>query len=403
MADPSDIFQGDILIIGASAAGISAAKEIRRVNPAAKITVITDEKHLPYYRPLLTKLAIDGKVEQSPSFLLNREEWYRENGITLVRDERVAEIIPGAGKARTVKGRDFSFDRLILANGSSPFVPIPGALGKGNVFAIRTFEDAGSVRRALEHTERVMVIGGGLLGLEMADVLLGMGKEVCVVEMAERILPIQLDADGSKLLKSIIQSAKCPLFLDDYAESLAGGETVSAVKLKSGREIPVDMVIFSIGVRANSPLAAQCGITVNRGVVVNERMETNIPGIYACGDVSEFHRYICLWMPAVRQGAVAGANAAGGDAVFADEEYPASLNAFGTTVFSVGDLGRAESPERYTVLFRRSPDGMVYKKLYFLNGALSGGILIGDNRKAQSLSKAVRAAMPKAAAADLLD
>lgn len=399
----ANTFRGDILIIGASAAGISAAKEIRRVNRTARVTLLGEEKHLPYYRPLLTKLVADETIEQSPSFLLAKEEWYHENEITLVTGERAAAIFPSEARIRTESGRTLPFDRLILATGSCPFIPISGALERENVFAIRTIEHAKAVHHRLKGAERVMVIGGGLLGLEMADVLLKMGKRVCIAEMAERILPIQLDSEGSRLLESSIRSSGCTLFLGDYAEFLSGEPLVTAVKLKSGDEIPVDMAIFSIGVRPNTALAVRSGITANRGILVNERMETNFPGIYACGDAAEFRRNICLWMPAVRQGTVAGANAASSEAVFADEEYPASLSAFGTTVFSIGDLGRRESPDHYSELRRLSPDGRVYKKLYFRNDMLAGGILIGDNSKGQSLSRAVRAGMPKFQAAELLE
>jgi NAD(P)H-nitrite reductase large subunit len=403
MAEQTYSFQGNILIVGASAAGVSAAKEIRRVNREARITIITDEKHFPYYRPLLTKMVTDSTAEKSSTFLLMKEEWYHENDITLITGERVAAVIPSETRVRTESGQKSSYDRLILAPGSCHSVPIPGALDRENVFAIRTMEDARAVHSHLEGSERIVIIGGGLLGLEMADALLKMKKRIVIAEKADRILPIQLDPEGSRLLESMIRSAGCPLFLGDYAMSLMGYSRVSVVQLKSGRTVPSDLVIFSIGVQANIALAVQSGIAVNRGILVNERMETSIPGVYACGDVAEFHRCFNLWMPAVRQGTVAGANAAGGNEIFSDEDYPASLNVFGTTIFSIGDLGRQENPVNYTELRSLSSDGKIYKKLYFRNDVLSGGILMGDNSKAQALTKAVRTGMAKLDAADLLE
>ena len=405
-----------ILIIGASAAGVSAAREARKTNPDVRVTVVTEESHLPYYRPLLTRRITDDAVERNPSFLLNREEWYRANRIDLVLGKRIAALDTGfpptfaerksetpAGTARAESGMVFPYERLILATGSRPFVPVEGALDRENVFAVRTLDNARAVSRCLETTEQVMVIGGGVLGIEAADSVVRSGRRVCIVEVAERILPLQLDTEGSRVLESILRERGCRLMLGDSLESLAGERKVEAVRLKSGGEIPADAVIFSVGVRPRIELAVSTGIAVNRGVLVNERMETNLPGVYACGEAAEFGRCVGLWMPSVRQGTVAGLNAAGGGAVFTNEDYPATLNAFGTTVFSIGDLGRKEGVERYSALERSLPARLVYKKLFFLDGALSGGLFIGDTRKSQSLLKAVREGMPMDRATDLLE
>lgn len=403
MTDSIHDFDGHVLIIGGSAAGVSAAKEIRKVNRTARVTIISEEPYLPYYRPLLTRRIADESVESSPAFRLNNEEWYRENDITLTLGEKVLHVLPESRTAVTDRGREIAWDRLILACGSQPFVPVPGAMAKENVFAIRTLDDARAVYRAQQQAEKIMVIGGGLLGLEAADSLLRAGKKVSVVELADRILPIQLDPEGSDLFETILERENCPLILGDLAETLIGDDRVTAVRLKSGREIPTDMVIFSIGVRANLNLARECGLAVNRGVLVNERMETSIPDIYACGDVAETHTYLCLWMPAIRQGGVAGLNAVGHEATFSDEDYPASMNSFGTMLFSVGDIGRKAPLGDYIQEERVFSDRGVYKKLYFRDGRLVGGVFIGDNRKAQLLARAVRAGVPKEEAEKLLE
>jgi NAD(P)H-nitrite reductase large subunit len=392
-----------ILIIGASAAGVSAAGEARKADPAVKVTVVTEESHIPYYRPLLTRRIADEAVEKIPSFLMNREEWYHENRIELVLNERIVSLDLDSKTALAEKGRVFSFDRLVLATGARPFVPMEGALGRENVFAVRALDDAREVSRCLDKAERVAVIGGGVLGIEAADAVVGTGRQAFIIEMAERILPLQLDEGGSKLLESVLREKGCRLMLGDSLDSLAGERKIEGVRLKSGGEIPVDAVIFSVGVRPRTELAVSGGIAVARGVLVNERMETSIPGVYACGDAAEFGKLNGLWMPAVRQGKVVGRNAAGGEAVFANEDYPATLNAFGVTVFSIGDLGRKEPVERYSVLEHSPSGGSVYKKLFFLDGVLSGGLFIGDNRKSQSLLKALREGLRMDLAADLLE
>ena len=401
-SDNGNTFAGKILIIGASAAGNSAAKEIRKISARAEVTLISDENHLPYYRPLLTRYIGDRSVENNPAFLLNREEWYRENRVDLVLGEKVTVIDPSSRKVKTNRDREAAFDRLILATGSCPFVPLEGATGCENVFAVRTMDDARSVNNYAENAKKAVIIGGGLLGLEAADALLKRNLEVSIVEMAERILPLQLDHDGSRFLESIVRAKNLTLYLGTVARELIGRPKVGAVGLASGEEIPADMVLFSIGVRPNIKLASEIGLETKKGILVNDRMETKREGIYACGDAAEYGRSLCLWMPAVRQGITAGLNAVGMNAVYDAVEYPATLNSLGTRVFSIGDLARNQDASHYKTLESASAADGVYKKLYFLDDRLVGGILIGDTGKSISLSRGVAAKTPRAQAEELL-
>lgn len=394
--------QESILIIGASAAGVSAAKELRAQNPAARVTLIGDEPHPPYYRPILTRRITDDGVEQNPSFLLNKPEWYDGNNITLITGGQVTAISPGERKAVTADGRELPWDKLILAAGAVSVTPVPGAGNHENVFTLRTLDNARAAFRCQRTAKRIVIVGGGLLGLETASVLRSAGKEVSVVEFAGRILPGQLDPEGSALFEAILRRAGCPVFPGETVESFAGTERVTAVRLHSGREIPADMVVFSTGVRPCLDLAHGCDLRVNRGIQVNERMETSVPGIFACGDIAEFRDTPRLWMPALQQGGVAGRNAAGGGAVFAAAEYPASMTGFGTRIFSVGDTGRKSSEGEYTERpFVDSGRG-VYRKLFFREGRLTGGVFVGESARTQALVRAVRAGMPEEEAVSLL-
>jgi len=395
-------YNGEIIIIGASAAGISAAKEIRTVNNTAKISIITDENHMPYYRPYLTEYIKDNSVESRPNFFLNKEEWYKKNNIDIILGEKVIEINHVNKTIKTEKDRDLPFDKLILANGSTPFVPIKGALEKENVFTIRTLDDARTVHSFSNKIKKVIIIGGGLLGLEIANALMLKKLDVTVVELVERILPMQLDNEGSCMLESIIKENNIKICLGVSVESLVGENTITSLRLKSGEEIPTDMVIFSIGVRANIELAKRCGIKTNRGIVVNEKMETSIHDIYACGDVAEFGRGVALWMPAIKQGRVAGLSAIGNEAVFKAEEYPAVLNSLGTRIYSIGDICRNQDYGNYVTMQYKFPEEKIYKKLYFKEDKLVGGIFIGDNKKSTFLSKGINSGLPISAAIDLL-
>lgn len=382
-------FNGKILIIGASAAGITAAKEIRKLNQTADISILTDEPHEPYYRPFLTEYISNPAVVAKPNFYLNPRAWYQTNNIQLSLGEKVTAINPVAKTARTAQDREWGYDKLILANGSNPFVPVPGILAKENVFAIRTFEDAQKVAQYARTAQRAVVIGGGVLGIETAHALVQKQLQVTIIELANRILPLQLDEEGALVFQAALEKHGVELKLNTLTEAFAGQAKVSAITLKSGEELPADMVLFCIGVRANLELAVGCGLQTNRGVVVNEKMETSVPDIYACGDVAECGRNLALWTVAQEQGRIAGLNAIGEPAAFEAANYATRLQSFDTKIYSIGDVGRQEHLKNYTTLGRKIPAEFVYKQLYFKGDKLSGGILIGDIKKASPLSKAV--------------
>jgi nitrite reductase (NADH) large subunit len=396
-------FHGKILIIGASAAGIQAAKDIRKHNRDAEVTIVTEESHYPYYRPFLTEYIGDPTVMAKPNFYLNPETWYHENGIQLILNEKVTGITPAAKTVKTAHGREFPYDKLILANGSKPFVPVKGLLEKENVFAIRTFDDAKAVEQYANTVKRATVIGGGLLGIEAAYSLLKKNLHVIVIEFVNRILPMQLDEEGSKLFQTIMTKHGVELQLGALAESFTGQQKVSAIRLKSGQEIPTEMVIFSIGVRANLDLAVTCGLKINRGIVVNERMETSLPDIYACGDVAEFGTCAALWTVALEQGKVAGLNVIGEPAAFKAENYPFRLQSFDTKLYSIGDIGRDDAFKNYMTMRREIPEEYIYKQLYFKGNKLTGGILIGDIKRSGALSKTVNKTLTIEETITLLD
>ncbi len=386
-----------IVIIGASAAGLSAAQEARKTDPTADITLVSEEEHLPYHRPSLTERIGDDTVEQRPNFYLQRESWFHEQNLRLLRGVKATKIDPAAQTVSLATGATIPFDRLVLAIGSMPFVPLAGALEKERVFAVRTLDDARRVARCAQQCRETVIIGGGLLGLEAANALLKRGHRVHVIELAERMLPMQLDPEGSRFFQRIVEKSGVVVHLSAQTDHLVGDEKAEGVALKDGSVIAGDMVIFSVGVRANSALAKDAGLAVNRGIVVNERMETSVPGIYAAGDCAEFGRIPQLWMPAGKEGTVAGTNAAGGSAVFRPESYPAVLKVFGTQLYSAGDIGR-DPQVPYEVLRSADETAGRYAALFFRDGRLTGGILIGDIKKAGTLLKGIAVGLDREAA-----
>jgi NAD(P)H-nitrite reductase large subunit len=380
-----------IVIIGASAAGVSAAREIRSIDAAMPVRLLTEERYLPYYRPSLTEYIGDSNVESRSNFLLNQESWYRDKNVELSIGTKVVAINTAEKTVTTDSGETLSYGKLILANGSTPFVPFKEAAGKKNVFSIRTLDDARAANKLSGTVKTAVVIGGGLLGLEAAHSLSGKGVRVTIIEGADRILPRQLDQESSRMLQDILTGANVALVLGRSIEAIQGEGSATGVRLADGEVIPADMVIISIGVRPNVEIARSCGIAVNRAVVVNERMETSVPGIYACGDVAEFNgKCISLWMPAMKQGKVAGSNAAGKPAEFLDEAYPAILNSFGTKIYSAGDICQDKKEGEYRVHTAGDPGKNQYKKLFFVEDRLAGFILIGDISESQKLAMAVK-------------
>ena len=380
-----------IVIIGASAAGISAAREIRNVDSEVPIMVFTEETHLPYYRPFLTECIGDDSVEKRSNFYLNPEKWYGEKNVTLHLGKKFVRIDAASGLVESSSGEKQRYRKLILANGSSPFIPIKDAMSKKHVYSVRTLADARAVNERTKEDGRAIVIGGGLLGLEAAYSLSKKGMSVTVVEVGDRILPRQLDTECSAILQNIITRTSVKLLTGKSVESITGGDAATGVKLASGENLPAGLVIFSIGVRPNVDLAKSCGAEVNRAVVVNGRMETSVPGVYACGDVAEFNgKNIALWMPAMKQGKVAGSNAAGREALFADDLYPALLNSFGTKIFSLGDFCNERREGEYRVHVTRDADRERYRKLYFVNDRMVGVILIGDISESGKLTAAIK-------------
>jgi len=368
-----------IIIIGSAAGGISAAKAARKTDDKADITVFSKDTDKPYYRPYLTEYIGDSGIENKSNFYMNPKEWYSENNINLKLGTTITKIDRNKKIVIDSTGTEHGYDKLILATGANPFVPIKDAMDKDFVFSVRTLADAKEVESFSADIKNAIVIGGGLLGLEAAWSLAQRKIEVTVIELADRLLPMQLDEEGSNFLSKVIASKGINIVTSAMTESV---ESDKVVKLKDGREFKTDMVLACIGIRAEVSLAKDADLEIDRGVIVNENMQTTYPDIFACGDSAQFGRGVPLWMPAVKQGTVAGTNAAGGKASFVKEDYPAALNAFGIRLISIGNTGEEST---YTV-----SDEKTYRKLFFKDGKTVGGILINDPKNSMKIMNAVK-------------
>lgn len=374
------------VIIGNGAAGFYAAKAIRERNSTCSIKLLSKEEAQSYFRPQVSDL-ISGTVPDN-KFYLAKDQWYKENNIEQLLGVEVVDIKTQEKKVILASGEEISYDKLILANGSYNFV-LPVKAGEtvlscenytdiNGIYTIKDIKDAVKVRESLDTAKNAIVIGGGLLGLEAAWEMHEKGAKVSVVEFFPRLLPKQLDLEGSKLFQDIASTSGIDIILGDSAEEIILEDNkVKSVKLKSGKILDCDLLIFSVGIRCNIDLPKKAGIELDRGVKVNKNMETNVADVYACGDIAELQGIVYgNWPAAIEMGKVAGTNAVGDKAEFQKFVSSVIFNALNARVFSAGAINFDD--ETLEQLSYRDDNKKTYKKLFFKDNKLVGGVLIGN-------------------------
>lgn len=379
--------EGFYLILGNGAAGYQAAKAIRDRDCTASVVMISDEPYRSYNRPMLTK-SIMAELDED-QIAIQDEKWYEEQNIVQVLGKKVASVDTGEKEVSLEDGTRLKYTKLIYALGAECFIPpIPGS-EKEAVVAVRRLEDTKKIADLLPSVKNVVVIGGGVLGLEAAWEMKKAKCSVTVLEIAPVLMGRQLDEPAGGLLKEIGQDCGIMIRTDVQPAEILGNERVSAVRLKDGEEIPADMVIISSGVRSNIGLAQQMGLETERGVVVNSRMETSMADVYACGDCAQFQNVnYAIWPEAVEQGKVAGANAAGEEMEYVQVPAALTFHGMNTALYAVGDTGKNPNLVYKTVELK-DMGRKQYKKYYFLNNRLCGVILIGDVSEMGDLGAAV--------------
>ena len=367
------------VLLGNGAAGLNAAKAIRERDKTGSITMISGEEYRTYNRPMLTKsLMADLEIDQ---IQVEAEKWYEDNRIFQVLGRKVVSVDTKEKEVLLSDGIKLKYTKLIYALGSECFIPpIPGH-EKAQVAAIRTLEDTRRISAMLPDTKQAVVIGGGVLGLEAAWELKKAGCAVTVLELAPMLMGRQLDANAGDMLKYIAECAGIQIHTGVQIAEITGEDRVTGVKLGTGEVIPAQLVIVSCGVRANTAVAKEMGIEVDRAIVVDSRMQTSLPDVYACGDCAQFEGVnYAIWPQAVEQGKVAGANAAGDAAEYTQVPAALSFHGMNTALFAAGDNGK--NPNLlYKTVEVQDKSKKQYEKLTFLNGKLCGVILIGDVSK----------------------
>ena len=375
------------VILGNGAAGLSAAKAIRERDLTGSIVMISNEAYATYNRPMLTKSMVSELDVKE--ILVEQESWYEENNIHLILDKEITAIHPDEKEIELSDGMKLKYTKLVYALGSECFVPpIPGT-DKPEVVAIRRMSDIEKLEEMLPRVQNVVVIGGGVLGLEAAWELKKARKNVTVLEAAPQIMGRQLDEAASQMLTAISESNGIDIHAGVQIASIEGAESVTGVRLADGTQFPAELVIVSAGVRANAAIAKNAGLEINRGVLVKADMSTSNGDIYACGDCAEYDGVnYAIWPQALEQGKVAGANAAGDELTYTTVSAGLSFHGMNTALYAIGDNGKNPNLIYRTVEFK-DMGRKQYEKYYFLNNRLCGVILIGDTSKMAQVTEAV--------------
>lgn len=379
----------NIVIAGFGVAGATAAETARQHNPKAYITLFSKEKDLFYYRTRLPEV-VSG--EQSPEKLLvHPKQWYDERKIELRLGEYLAEIYIREKIIRGSMGSRQEYDKILLAVGAEPNRPsLPGDKLNG-VHTIRSLNDAWTLSLAAKGGKRAVLIGGGLLGLELASALTRQGLAVTILERGSRVLPRQTTEGSAELLRRQLGLLGLEFRLGAEADRLEGAGRVENVVLKGGDEIPADLVLISAGVAPNLSLATTLGLKTDQAIVVDQYLETSQPDIYAAGDCAQYPGAVGgLWTTSRAQGQIAGFNLAVQDPAARQSYQPEPPSNFlkvaGIDLVAVGDL---DSENRLKGV--EASDEKAYRKVTLDGeGRLAGFTNVGTVRGNRELSKALK-------------
>lgn len=363
------------VLIGGSAAGFFAAKQIRKNDPEGDITIISAEKTAPYYRIKLTEAM--GMGEKTENLVMQKPAYYDEQKVTLLLGKTVSSVDYAKKEVVFADGEQLGYDKLLLATGANPFIP-PYEGGKlEGVTSIRTAEDLDALRTYFPKIKRVLVVGGGLLGLEAAYALRKQNFDVHVCEFAEYLLNRQLDKETAELVQNSLETKEgLHIHVGTSLKAVHGDGKVTSVTLSNGEVLDCDAVVFSVGVRSDTTLAGET-LKKDKGIVVNDRMETSEPDVWAAGDVAELNgRTMGLWSAAMEMGKIAGENMSGGEAHYDSPLLFTNLQIGAVKMFSAGshdgEMVRKDGEDgAITKLFFDDEEKMVGAILYH-NTALAG-------------------------------
>ena len=374
------------LIVGGSAAGIGAVEAIREVDQTGSVTIISEEPCPQYSRPMISDF-VSGKADFHKMQCRNDDFW-KENKIEALTDKKATALNLTEKTVQLESGEKVAYEKLLLATGGKPFVPKMEGSDKDGVFTFTTIKDAQRLAAKIDsiNAKAAVVIGAGLIGISVTEALMKRGLKVTMVELQEKILSLLLDAKASDLVEGVVKKAGVDIVTGQSVQKILGKPgnegIVGGVILTKGDQVPCDLVIVAIGVVPRIELVTGTAVKTNRGIVVDDMMQTNVPDVYASGDVAEAYDFILdqnrllpLWPLAVLEGQVAGYNMAGKKTSYTGGTNMSSLKYFGIPIVSIG-LANAKEDPALEVLVKQDPEHNVYKKIVLKNNVIVGLTLV---------------------------
>ena len=377
-----------ILIVGSGMAGTLAAKTVRELDPEAEIVVFGEERYPYYPRPNLIE-HIAGRLPYERLFAFP-EAWNERQRISVRLGQSIVRVRPDDRTIESASGETSPYDALLLASGARASIPAIEGAGRKGVFVLRALDDALAILDRLRTHGRVAVLGGGLLGLEIARAIRGRGAEVTVVEFFERLLPRQLDPAGAAVLKGQIEKTGISVRLGAVSREIVGDGEARGIRFESGERLEADLVVVAAGIKPELGLAKDAGLAVGRGVVVDDRLRTSRAGIFAAGDVAEHQGRIYGIIPAsFEQARAAAYNMLGQDMPYGGTVPSNTLKVAGLYVTSVGDV----TPEGrgFETFVKSGPAEGLYKKIVLKEARLVGAIWMGTKKGASEIGRLVAA------------
>ena len=387
------------VIIGGSAGGIGAIEAIREVDPVGTLTVISEEKVPQYSRPMISEYV---SKEATLDMMKYRDDQFWKNNNVNVLNERTATKIDFTKKfVELDSGDKINYEKLLIATGGKPFVPRMECEKKDGVFTFTELSSAEGLEAKVAQSKSAVVIGGGLIGVSASEALVKRGIKVTLVELKDNILNLILDKTASEIAETVLTKSGVTIITGQTVQRIKGKQddpsAVSGVVMSDGTEIPCDLVVVAIGVIPRTELVKDTNLKLNKGIIVDKFMRTNIPDVYACGDVAEAHdflinktRLLPLWPLAYNGGRVAGYNMVGGKNVeYEGGTVMSSLKYFELPIIAVGNIN-PQYTSRYEILIELKPEKTIYKKILLKDNKISGFIFLGAIEKAGILFRLLK-------------
>lgn len=380
------------VIIGNSTAAVGAIEGIRKYDTATPITVVSDESYHTYSRPLISYY-LGGKVcEQNTIY--RPMDFYQRNNVRAILGVRAESVDFNEKSVQLGNGEKLIYKKLLLATGGKPFIPPMKGLDKKNIFNFIKMDDAKAIEKVAVRGSRAVVVGASFSGLKAVEALVKRGVNVTVIDIMSRIMPRVLDDKAAEIALKTLENHDVKVLLNNTVDTILGEDTAAGVLLQDGTEIACDFVILAIGVRCNTDLVKDKGIKINRGIVVDEKMQTSIPDVYAAGDAAEGYNFIeekmmeiAIIPNAYCQGETAGINMAGGDKSFHEGFIMNSMPLMDLPIISAGI---SEDREGIEIISQYLPEKDVYKKFYISGNRLVGYLLVNDVDRAGIYTEMIR-------------